>query len=101
VQDLRAIKAVMREFDDGTLEPAQFIKRYNALWRRLRDEEYAKLDMHASSESSGTPARQAVSQLFAEIDAYREQPDAPGEAYLTLDQLHQAVRDALRVLDRM
>jgi len=99
VQDLRDIKDVMRAFDNGKLEPAQFIKRYNTLWRELRDEQYAEIDRHRLPLSPGTPASQAVSQLFAEIDAYREQPDAPGEAYLTVDQLHQAVRETLQILD--
>jgi hypothetical protein len=89
----------MRAFEDGKLEPAQFIKRYNALWRELRDERYAEIEKHGLPLGRATPASQAVSQLFAEIDAYREQPDAPGDAYLTLDQLHQAVRETLHILD--
>lgn len=99
MQDLSEIKGVMRAFEDGKLEPAQFIKRYNALWRGLRDEQYAEIPKHGQPERPGSPASEAVSQLFAEIDAYRDQPDAPGEAYLTLDQLHQAVRETLQVLD--
>ena len=99
MQDLSDIKDVMRAFETGNLEPAQFIERYNTLWRRLRDAQYAEIEAHRLPLGPGTPAAQAISQLFAEIDAYRERPDAPGEAYLTVDQLHQAVREALHVLD--
>lgn len=93
------IRDLLRAFDSGKLKPAQFIKRYNALWRELRDAEYAEVDKHGRAPSPDRAATEAVSQLFAEMDAYREQPDAPGEAYLSLDQLHQAVRDTLQILE--
>jgi hypothetical protein len=97
MQDLDEIRNVMLAFQAGSLTPAQFIKRYNALWRELRDEQYAT--PRGARLRSGTPESEALSQLFGEADAYREEPDAPGEVYLTRDELHQAVDVALQVLD--
>ena len=99
MRDLSEIKDLLRAFDSGKLKPAQFIKRYNALWRELRDEQYAEVDTYGRASISDSAATEAVSQLFAEMDGYREQPDAPGEAYLSLGQLHQAVRETLQVLE--
>jgi hypothetical protein len=84
-----ALRSLSEKFQSNVITPEHY-------WEGVQ-EQYARLD--DVRLRPGSNAAEILDHVFLEADAYREEPDAPGEPYISGDDLHETVRQALHDLN--